>query len=61
MKMFLHYLRGYKLNRKSGQTVVEYVLMLAAVVGFLIIIFMYFYEDILGIFFRLVGMVVVED
>lgn len=44
--------------RRKGQTVVEYLLMLATVAAIAIIIGILFYKKILGGFFTLVGMII---
>lgn len=59
------YLRGAGLARrfnfaaqKSGQVTVEYMLMLAAVVGVALAFGVLFHKKILGGFFTLIGMVI---
>jgi len=46
------------LRRRRGQTTVEYLLMLAVVVGMTLIMAVLFHKRILGGFFSLVGMII---
>ena len=46
------------LRRRRGQTTVEYLLMLAVVVGLTLILAVLFHKRILGGMFSLVGMVI---
>ncbi|MBI4801238.1 MAG: class III signal peptide-containing protein [Elusimicrobia bacterium] len=43
--------------RRRGQTTVEYLLMLAVVVGMALTLGIIFYKHILGLFYTMVGMV----
>jgi len=49
---------GNNVSNKKGQTVVEYLLMLAAISAFAIILGILFHRRILGGFFTLVGMII---
>ncbi|MCK4935734.1 MAG: hypothetical protein KAR84_02680 [Elusimicrobiales bacterium] len=46
------------LKKRQGQTTVEYMLMLAVVVGMILIGAVLFHKKILGGFFTMVGMVI---
>ena len=43
--------------RRDAQTTVEYLLLLATLVGGILIFFMLFYKKIIGIFFTIVGLI----
>ncbi|MCX5783927.1 MAG: hypothetical protein NTW04_05780 [Elusimicrobia bacterium] len=52
-------LMSVKFGRK-GQSMTEYLLMFSAVLGFIVIIFVQFYDSILGRFFTLIGLAIPE-
>ena len=53
-----YFLPGSTNGNKKGQTIVEYLLMLAAISAFAIILGILFHRRILGGFFTLVGMII---
>lgn len=43
--------------KRKAQTTVEYLLLLATLVGGILIFFVLFYKKIIGIFFTIVGLI----
>lgn len=43
--------------RRKAQTTVEYLLLLATLVGGVLIFFVLFYKKIIGVFFTIVGLI----
>lgn len=48
---------GYFVLKRKAQTTVEYLLLLATLIGGILIFFMLFYKKIIGIFFTIVGLI----